>query len=217
MPAPDWALGIQGRDQNGFTLLDARDYQVQSLTAPTREARDRNTALLFRALGQVVHLLEDMAQPQHTRNDPHAGCVEFIAGGHSWYEEYTEMRALRQNFRTRAQIAPPLVLGGYAPVSLPTYRDFFAEPNPGRRGLAHVSSRNFYSAGTNLGFILLPPFRACAGLEPICGPAQYVRDQREERNFSLQMLDGTVRSGDVTLYRRSVFDPLTGQRSPTCR
>jgi hypothetical protein len=88
LPGPDWALGRQGRgpneDQNRFSFLDARDYQAQSLTASTRDARDRNIAKLFRALGQVVHVLEDMAQPQHTRNDRHAGCLGFLGGEHSW-------------------------------------------------------------------------------------------------------------------------------------
>src|SRR5262249_44735731 len=78
-PAPDWALGRQGRGpsktQNQFSVLDARVYQLMSLTEPKKEDREQNTALLFRTLGQVTHLLQDMAQPQHTRNDPHAGCI----------------------------------------------------------------------------------------------------------------------------------------------
>src|SRR3972149_9342207 len=51
-PAPDWALGLQGRGpgdtQNQFSVLDDRVYQLRSLTAPTRDERDRNTALLIR-------------------------------------------------------------------------------------------------------------------------------------------------------------------------
>src|SRR5207248_9775652 len=82
-PAPDWALGLQGRGtastQNQFSVLDARRYQLLSLTAATRAERDRNTALLFRTLGHVTHLLQDMAQPQHTRRDAHLGCRSSIA------------------------------------------------------------------------------------------------------------------------------------------
>ena len=69
------AAGGTGPKENRFSLLDARDYQYKSLTAPAKVTRDENTALLFNVLGQVLHLLEDMAQPQHTRNDPHAGCA----------------------------------------------------------------------------------------------------------------------------------------------
>src|SRR5262245_56557036 len=78
-PAPDWALGLLGRgpsaDQNHFSLADARVYQLRSLTDSSRQDRDRHTARMFRTLGQVIHILQDMAQPQHTRNDPHVGCA----------------------------------------------------------------------------------------------------------------------------------------------
>src|SRR5919198_4525169 len=92
-PAPDGALGREGRgpspSQNHFSLPDARVYQIRSLREESRAERDRNTARLFRTLGQVLHVLQDMAQPQHTRNDPHLGCTrtvaEWFAGEKSWY------------------------------------------------------------------------------------------------------------------------------------
>jgi len=34
-------------------------------------------ATTFRALGDRVHLIQDMVQPQHTRNDPHAGSDDY--------------------------------------------------------------------------------------------------------------------------------------------
>ena len=61
LPAPAWALGEQGRgfgpDQNQFSLLDARLYQLRSLIEAAPEDRERYTALLFRALGQVMHFV----------------------------------------------------------------------------------------------------------------------------------------------------------------
>src|SRR2546427_12255694 len=130
LAAPDWALGLQGRgpseNQNHFSLADARAYQLRSLTENARDERNRNTARLFRALGQVTHLLQDMAQPQHSRNDPHLGCTnaiaKFVGGEKSWYEAYTEKRALNHRYRTRRD-SNPLKLAGYDAVSLPTYRD----------------------------------------------------------------------------------------------
>ena len=100
---------------------------------------------MFRALGQVLHVVEDMAQPQHTRNDPHADCadgVSWLVGGHSWFEEYIEARTLRRPFRQ--ELLPTLVLGGYDAVPARPYQDFFSEG--GLRGLADFSSRNFVSA-----------------------------------------------------------------------
>src|SRR5262249_33378540 len=154
-PAPDWALGLLGRgpsaDQNHFPLADARVYQLRSLTGSTRQDRDRHTAKMFRTLGQVIHVLQDMAQPQHTRNDPHVGCalIQFIAGEKSWYEAYTETRARTMNYRNRNVASRSLVFAGYDSISLPTYRDYWA--NPMGSGLADYSSRNFFSVGTNLG------------------------------------------------------------------
>src|SRR5438094_4131369 len=121
IPAPDWALGRQGQgpnlDQNHFSLPDARVYQTRSLIASTREERDLNTALLFRTLGQVTHVLQDMAQPEHTRNNLHAGCLQFLLGERSWYEAYINTRARGIPFKTRGDVSPPLVLGGYSPPS----------------------------------------------------------------------------------------------------
>jgi hypothetical protein len=204
LPAPDWALGTAGRgpgpDQNQFSLADARDYQLWSLTAETRAERERNTARLFRALGQVAHVLEDMAQPQHTRNDPHLGCLDIVAGEESWYETYIETRALGQQFRTRGQPSPPLVLDGYPPVSRRPYRELFAGDG---RGLAEFSSRNFFSTGTNLS-----RFGNCGGLSaPVCEPGAY---RKEVRPFTVTTVDGTAVSGTVTLYMASVRDDLAG-------
>lgn len=202
-PAPDWALGLQGRGpddtQNQFSVLDARVHQLRSLTAPTRDERDRNTALLFRTLGHVIHALEDMGQPQHTRNDPHAGCFQFIAGEHSWFEDYMETRARGIAFRARSLPSPPLLLDGYSPVGFRAYRDYWA--NPTLSGLADFSSRNFLSAGTNLG-------RNCDGLpEPPCSPDAY--GQREV-TISALTISGTPLTGTVRLFNRRMRDPVTG-------
>ena len=54
----------------------------------------------FRALGDMVYLIQDMAQPQHTRNDPHAGChtaADVIAGEESGFELYIDTRAKDNN------------------------------------------------------------------------------------------------------------------------
>ncbi len=114
--APDWGLGVRDvfsnpndenifRD-NHFTVFDAREAMYRALTgkskdnqevAATKDDRNKYWATLFRALGDIVHLVEDMAQPQHTRNDPHAGKKfdsNFAPLGHkSVYEAYVEARA----------------------------------------------------------------------------------------------------------------------------
>ncbi len=65
-----------------YSWVDAREYYYRALTSQTKEERDENFARTFRALGQVIHLIEDMAVPAHTRNDNHAP----IIGGTDFYE-----------------------------------------------------------------------------------------------------------------------------------
>ncbi len=208
LPASDWALGRQGRgsgpSQNQFSLPDVRDYQYQSFTASSREAREKNTALMLRGLGHVLHVLEDMAQPQHTRNDPHADCadgVNWLVGGHSWYEDYIEAKALGRPFRALNDPGP-LVLGGYPAVPTRPYQDFFSEG--GLSGLADFSSRNFLSAGTNLGGTSTP----CTGLmEPPCEPAAYLQD---DIVYSVATLKGRVTAA-LTFYARDLLDKVTNK------
>lgn len=209
IPAPDWALGRQGRGpgpaQNQFSILDARVYQLQSLTAPTRDERKKNTARLFRTLGQVSHILQDMAQPQHTRNDVHSGCLDAIGGEHSWYEDYLEKRARGQSFRTRGEIAPPLSIGRYDPPHFAAYRDFWTSAD--RKGLSDFSSRHFFSAGTNLS-----ASSSCGGLpEPPCRPDAYTQ---RDRPFSFRALSGATIAGTARLFFRTIQDPITGAMLP---
>ena len=55
------------RQDMGWT--DARRYFYQALITPLPTDRNTNFELTFRAVGQVLHLLEDMAVPAHVRND----------------------------------------------------------------------------------------------------------------------------------------------------
>jgi hypothetical protein len=214
LPAPDWALGRQGRGAgpglNQFSLLDVREYQYQSLTASSSQIREKNTALMFRGLGQVLHILEDMAQPQHTRNDPHADCadeVSWLVGGHSWYEDYIEAKTLGRPFRALND-AGTLVLTGYPAVPTRPYEDFFSERGLG--GLADFSSRNFLTAGTNLGGSSTP----CAGLtEPPCEPAAYVQG---DIVYSVTTLKGRITAA-LTFYARHLLDRITNTQIQTVK
>ena len=130
----------------------------------TAEAvRNAYWATTFRAIGDSVHLLQDMAQPQHTRNDMHSGryCLlgQCPVGDPSFIEFYVEARTLRSNgFRVGSQAismnAKPLEYDGYGKPSFTTFREYYgiAAPttaeNTAARGLANYTNRNFYSAGT---------------------------------------------------------------------
>jgi hypothetical protein len=70
--SPDWALANTGTisDQR-FSFVDARSYLYQALTATNQADHDKYFGLTFQTLGQVIHHIQDMAQPQHVRNDAH--------------------------------------------------------------------------------------------------------------------------------------------------
>ena len=66
---------------NNFSLATFHESMWRAVTGQNQagekvanSAGDRNTywATAFRSLGDILHLNQDMAQPQHTRNDPHA-------------------------------------------------------------------------------------------------------------------------------------------------
>jgi hypothetical protein len=101
--APTWASGAvdafaappvpDSARRNHYSALDAREAMHRALTGKKQDgmnadpaASDNNPAhaavrkkywaTTFRALGDILHLNQDMAQPQHTRNDPHSAGVQ---------------------------------------------------------------------------------------------------------------------------------------------
>ena len=141
-PSADWGLEDRASiDGQAYSYGDARSFFWSALTADTDTERQKSLAMTFRSVGQVVHLIQDAAQPQHTRNDSHAGLTcpltLGLLGPKSLYEGYADGLAK----------AGQLPYSGYANVSLPRPRDYWDDETG--RGIAEFSSRNFVSAGTN--------------------------------------------------------------------
>jgi hypothetical protein len=65
--APAYSWGLEAQLQNSYTLTDANKYQYNFLTGPNPSVRDSNARFLFETVGHLVHLVQDMAQPEHTR------------------------------------------------------------------------------------------------------------------------------------------------------
>jgi hypothetical protein len=188
LTAPAWAVGTtdaftqlntpDANRRNHFTLFDARESMYRALTlkksdgndvfpqgqvTKPEEMRKAYWATTFRALGDVLHLNQDMAQPQHTRNDLHAGKAydgnPGLTGHKSFYESYVEARAAGDKFDmlngTPEVKSKPLNYGdGTYPIpTFAKYSDFWstAPGSTNGNGLADYSNRGFFSAGTNLG------------------------------------------------------------------
>jgi hypothetical protein len=95
-----WATGFVDKEQalltppvnndpyinNGRNWSVARDFFYKSLIAPASIDRERYLAETFLTLGHVLHLLQDMAVPAHTRNDFSQGHIQNIGcpGGKLW-------------------------------------------------------------------------------------------------------------------------------------
>jgi hypothetical protein len=184
--APDWAIGAldvfgssnvaEINRRNHFTFFDAREAMYRALTGTDKkgknvagltEERNKYWATTFRALGGVVHIVQDMGQPQHTRNDQHAGKFpESVTGHKSVYEAYTNARAIglpSVSIDGQATVPSPLIEDGYPNTRFTNYADFFSTARrdgvEGGLGLADYSNRGFFTAGTNLGAndYALPP------------------------------------------------------------
>jgi hypothetical protein len=170
--APDWAFGYvdsfaavqdlapNSSRRNHFSILDAREAMWRALTGMRRDrtlvgsdpdTRSTYWATTFRALGDAVHLVQDMAQPQHTRNDAHLA----IPGMASVYEKRMGMRATQQKINRRFGASfslPALELGSLSPVMFARLSDFFSTSltNVGAgKGMADYSNRGFFTIGTN--------------------------------------------------------------------
>jgi hypothetical protein len=157
---------------NHFTVSDARELMWRALTLKTREGapadptfikgEDRRKvywASAFRTLGAITHLLQDAAQPQHTRDEGHGPGI--FAG----YEEYIAARSTRAldyevNGRTYeanyGKVPPELdltsYLDSYGAPKFARYSDYWrGGPDSRRVGLADYSNRGFYTPGNNVG------------------------------------------------------------------
>ncbi|MHB8535098.1 MAG: phospholipase C/P1 nuclease family protein [Sulfuricaulis sp.] len=147
--SPDWALEDNGKiGKQKYSFRDARDFLYKALTLPDPKKRDKNFGLTFQTLGQVIHHIQDMAQPQHVRNDAHLDQPkEFDILGltipnplynPSLYEKYTQGRGGNLPF------------SGYPPVTFTKARDYWTGGiNGNGQGLADFTNANFLSAGTN--------------------------------------------------------------------
>lgn len=198
--SPNWATGAvdvfadpNARDtnrRNHFTVFDAREAMFRALTlktsdgagnwvdlpssgTPGQRLTDRQTywATVFRALGDVLHLNQDMAQPQHTRDEAHSGLFVIGLGHESFIERYFDTKALGTTtftidlLQVTTATATPLHFGvcdaqDQNCVDYPldmskftTYSDFWttSRGSVGGIGLADYTNPGFFTPLKNLG------------------------------------------------------------------
>lgn len=151
--SPDWAVSAPGDPSlMKFTFPEAREYLWQATANPLNSYafRQKQFDMMFESLGHVIHHLEDMAQPQHVRDDQHCdiGLCKLVGQySPSLYESFT------------AEEDKALPFDGYDPVyssadtaSFNTVRNFWTTTvkDITGKGIAEYTNRGFVSKGTNL-------------------------------------------------------------------
>jgi hypothetical protein len=139
---------------NSFVWQDARRTFLEALTTNDQVERVELLTRSFETLGHLIHLVQDAAQPAHTRNDPH---LPFFAP----FEEFVEK--VRKNDRdlfdslTANPSFDSSLLSLHSPAPIPIAnlidrtdsRQQEAAPSAGFiQGLAEYSNANFLSRDT---------------------------------------------------------------------
>mgnify|MGYP000275953260 CR=1 FL=1 len=152
--SPDWALEDTGDiSSQDYSYKDALDAFYQALTLPTETERDQQWGKTFETLGNVIHHIQDMAQPEHVRNDLHCG-IFWGCGLPGAIVGIYDPSLFEQRSKTVFRNGIPPTLVNYPSVTFPTAREFWTTraSDPvvtNRRGLADFTNRNFISKDAN--------------------------------------------------------------------
>ena len=143
---------------NGFDWDQAREMYLGSLILPEPEVREMELALTFRALGQVLHLVQDLAVPAHVRDDfdshvmgPIRAGAPMWEWGHNDFEFFVQQNpALIQGIEPRDVPRIPILGRRLARFwDVDQYRP--ENPIPSMdldQGLAEYTNANFLSLNT---------------------------------------------------------------------
>jgi hypothetical protein len=169
-PSPSWSLEDKGEiPGQDFSYKDARRQFYFALTSSASADRDAAWGRTFQTLGQVIHHLQDMAQPQHVRNEPHCDQIIPCALGNlyspSRYEKYSNTGLTVSGASGRTQVGSlAFNADGNAVYPGPNNANISVFDTPrkfftlvGDKGIADFTSKNFLSQGTvftsNNGFV----------------------------------------------------------------
>ena len=174
----DWMLegtnlGISGEiSSQNFSYSDAQYYFYLAFTSNNQYQRNLNMGKMFQTIGHLVHHIQDMAQPEHTRIDAHCDdpivCIPithaFGIDDTSLYEEFTQqmldcgafsevtvssgdyMRC--NNIRSFGDsfYVKKTYIGGYPAPKFSDPRAYWTSSD--KKGLADFSSSNFITTDT---------------------------------------------------------------------
>lgn len=186
-------LAEGGRPQN-FSYRDAQVNLYAALTQSNPADRDTSIGLVLQTLGHVVHHVQDMAQPAHTRNEAHS---PINPPERAWIETYTE---------AYVNASIPTIVGNN-PYPVPSFaraRDFWvtsAASSPTYVGMAEYTSQNFISQSTGFrssGSTVLP--------NPDFSLPSGQGKTFTQRDVTIRLQDGNTLSGPMLVVSGSIYD-----------
>jgi len=144
------------KPEGDWSWQTIRDYYHKNLIATNEAMEEQNLANLLRGLGHQMHLLQDMSQPEHVRNNTHM----IDGGGYSGFETWaannnkiikkkilTSIPGVSVNLTVPFPGDPSL-----SPVAnLSDTRRYFASQTPSvsyDQGLSEYTNANFFSHQT---------------------------------------------------------------------
>jgi len=211
--SPAWALeqesdGGQNASQE-WSLSDAKDYLYQAFTASDVESAGTHFYRAFKALGHSIHHVQDMAQPQHVRQDLHCDTLvcEVLSLPYepSFYEWLSaHMGAGGFVGGNGSTVIGPSNPGDYPNVNLYWERHYWTHPSG--YGVADYSNRSFVTEDTN--YLLDGQGNFVTGEFVSPGVAGW---QEEHIDGSTMVgRDGHLLSGNLYLIKAPVSDSYLG-------
>jgi len=164
MPTPLWAQDgnyQNDKPQGNWSWQKVREHEYKYLTALSKDGEDEYLSKMLKGLGYQMHLIQDMGQPNHVRNDTHIwDGASFVMGLETW--------ARSNNPRVKEEILngsdiPPVTVDltpefrdDTGVVKVPVARLFDTRGYKGARqpsadfnqGLAEYTNSNFFSEST---------------------------------------------------------------------
>ncbi|HEY8102385.1 MAG TPA: hypothetical protein VIF82_16725, partial [Burkholderiaceae bacterium] len=228
--SPDWALEDHGEvtdmlwlnKPQDFSFRNAQQNFYNALTASNPADRQKNFSTMFESLGMIVHHIQDMAQPQHVRNDQHTHPIPFTNFNPQWsrYELYIEgLENYAEDEPTildKSQASLPLILNSsqyqYPIPSFSTARQFWhteGTTTPRFIGMAEFTAQNYTSYGTEYGaknfdseYVGAAPGFPLPNGTNHDGSAKTIKPE----NVTVTLTDGSTKSGTINFVMGKVYD-----------
>jgi hypothetical protein len=187
--SPDWVLENPELSAQEYSYKDARIALYDAITNSDFFERGRSFGRFFQILGQIMHHMQDMSQPEHVRSDAHLTLEGLIPNlpdvldiDPSAYEKYIKELLLEQLIRNQQPIpnSSKIINNTYnnnEKVMFPMPHDFWGGPpdkDMEKKGAAEFTSANFVSKDTNFSYISHGNYAAHSSKHPLPDPASAI-------------------------------------------